>query len=219
MENTQNTTSPQARPLFKVHDLTALSMSSAYDETQTAEHIKPGDLLVVQDGIAILDAAWPVMIVGESKHFHHLNVESTTWEERAANGIDYLAQVKLAKSKSKVELVLLAAMMKDDVQTKKVSVEVHACDSLCINVPQFFADPEFATWLNSPVAKFTWHSRGAPVAEYSDVVVLVDPSLNGEGADTDMPRHIWDQIVDICKQHFKPTTKHHIMVRLTNLQV
>lgn len=48
--------------------------------------------------------------------------------------------------------------------------------------------------------------------------MLVDPSLNGEGADSDMPEHIWDQIVAACKEKFAPgRDAYHIMVRLTNL--
>jgi hypothetical protein len=204
---------------FKIHDLTALTMQDAYAETQQGDRIKPGDLLVVEDGIAILDGPWPVMLIGKSKHFHHLNVESATWDDRAAQGVDYRQQVKFAQSKSKAELLLMAGLIKNESTKKLPALEVHPCDAMCINAPQFFRDPEFVEWLNSSVPKFTYHRRATPVDEWSDVVVMVDPSLSGEGADTDMPRGIWDQIVEVCKQRFEPTTKHHIMVRLTNLQV
>lgn len=92
------------------------------------------------------------------------------------------------------------------------------CHGLVINAPQFFQDPEFQAWLNNnDQPKFTWHKGGKPT-EWSDVVVLVDPSLNGEGADSDMPEHIWDQIVAACKEKFAPgRDAYHIMVRLTNL--
>ena len=55
---------------MKTHNLTALSMSEAYDETQCNDEIKDGDILLVQDGVAILVEAWPVMAVGESTVFH-----------------------------------------------------------------------------------------------------------------------------------------------------
>lgn len=72
-------------------------------------------------------------------------------------------------------------------------------------------------WLNNGQPKFTWHAIGKPVSEWSDVVVLVDPSLNGEGADSDMPQHIWDAIVRACRERFAPGGFTHIMVRLTNV--
>lgn len=53
--------------------------------------------------------------------------------------------------------------------------------------------------------------------EYSDVVALVDASLNGEGADSDMPAHIWEQVVGICWRVFKPSPGYHILVRIQNV--
>lgn len=94
--------------------------------------------------------------------------------------------------------------------------------SLCLNAPAVFEDPAFMTWLNGPTRKFTWHVRGNSVAdEYSDVVVLVEPSLNGEGTDSDMPEHIWNMIIDACRTHLGPSDLAldcHITVRLTNLE-
>jgi hypothetical protein len=55
---------------MKVHNLKALTMSEAYDETQCNDEIKDGDILLVQDGVAVLVEAWPVMAVGESTVFH-----------------------------------------------------------------------------------------------------------------------------------------------------
>ena len=65
--------------------------------------------------------------------------------------------------------------------------------SLRISAPEFFQDPEFVKWLNNDERKFTWHDGGTP-DEWSDVVVGVDPSLNGDGTDDTMPVHIWNQI-------------------------
>lgn len=92
------------------------------------------------------------------------------------------------------------------------------CHGLVLNVPDIFADPAFQRWLNNDRRKFTWH-RAGPVNEWSDVIVLVDPSLSGEGSDTDMPAAIWDRIVSICRQHLgsSRTMQCHYMVRLTNL--
>lgn len=92
--------------------------------------------------------------------------------------------------------------------------------SLLINAPEFFRDSAFQQWLNNPSPKFTWHRNGDP-NEWSDVVVLVDPSLNGEGSDSDMPEHIWRHIVEECRLHLGPAFggSDHYMVRLTNLDI
>lgn len=97
-------------------------------------------------------------------------------------------------------------------------MEITTCQGLVINAPEFFEDEAFVAWLNNPeITKFTYHKQGAP-SEWSDVVVLVDPGLSGAGADSDMPEHIWDQIVQACKSKFQPSMgTHHIQVRLTNL--
>jgi hypothetical protein len=90
--------------------------------------------------------------------------------------------------------------------------------ALVVNAPQFFKDPAFQTWLNQTEPKFSLHRDGVP-GEWSDTIVLVDPSLNGEGSDSDMPEHIWEQIVSICRSNFAPTRNvNHIMVRLTNIR-
>ena len=99
------------------------------------------------------------------------------------------------------------------------TLEAAIAPALVINAPHFFQDSEFVAWLNDKQeTKFTWHKEGVP-GEYSDVVVCVDPGLNGEGSDSDMPSHIWEEIVATCRRFFsagEPT--HHIMVRLTNLR-
>lgn len=53
-----------------IHNLLNMSMDMAYAETQTNDSIKSGDFLLVEDGIAMMDRAWPVMISGTSGVFH-----------------------------------------------------------------------------------------------------------------------------------------------------
>jgi hypothetical protein len=98
-------------------------------------------------------------------------------------------------------------------------MDIQVARGLVINAPAFFTNPEFLAWLNNGETKFTWHIKGNAVAdEYSDVVVCVDPSLSGEGTDSDMPEYIWNQIVEACRQHIGTRTgEHHYMVRITNL--
>lgn len=66
--------------ITRVHDLRDMDMESAYDETQCSRTIHHGDVLLVQDGIAILHLAWPMMVVGTSKEFH------------SSEGLDFLME-------------------------------------------------------------------------------------------------------------------------------
>lgn len=90
--------------------------------------------------------------------------------------------------------------------------------SLLINAPEYFRDPEFMNWLGNAQPKFTWHRGGEP-NEWSDVIVMVDPSLSGEGSHSDMPAPIGERIVDACRTHLGSDqgSAPHYMVRLTNL--
>lgn len=98
-------------------------------------------------------------------------------------------------------------------------MDIEHTRSLIINAPEFFKDPAFMAWLNNNEPKFTWHIKGNTVAdEYSDVVVCVDPSLSGEGTDSNMPEYIWNKIVEACREHIGTGSgENHYMVRLTNL--
>ncbi|WP_278984217.1 hypothetical protein [Sphingobium yanoikuyae] len=96
---------------------------------------------------------------------------------------------------------------------------VQVARALVLNAPEIFADAAFLRWLEAPAAKFSWHRGGQP-DEWSDVIVLVDPSLTGEGSDSDMPQHIWDRIVALCEANLpREPGMPHIMVRLTNLEI
>ena len=90
--------------------------------------------------------------------------------------------------------------------------------SLHLNAPDIFKDAAFRQWLTDGKPKFTWHQGGHP-HEWSDVVVLVDPSLLGEGSDSDMPSHIWERINHLCGARLLQggNGDPHVMVRLTNL--
>lgn len=100
---------------------------------------------------------------------------------------------------------------------QEITMKIEQGVSLRISAPEFFKDPEFIKWLNNGDRKFTWHDTGEP-DEWSDVVVAVDPSLTGEGSDSDMPEAIWNQIVQACRDHYKDraiTNGVHILVWLT----
>jgi hypothetical protein len=107
-----------------------------------------------------------------------------------------------------------------ELSTRQPVLKGSVVRGLTINVPQFFADDEFVAWLNADSSSnpiMTWHQRPSAPTEWSDVVVLVDPSLNGEGADASMPTHLWAQIVEACREAGLGGQHEHIPVRLTNL--
>lgn len=97
-------------------------------------------------------------------------------------------------------------------------MDILLCRGLVLNRPDIFADPAFRDWLANGERKFTWHA-GGDVDEWSDVILLVDPSLTGEGSDSDMPAAIWENIIALCRQHLGVAgpAEAHYMVRLTNL--
>lgn len=97
-------------------------------------------------------------------------------------------------------------------------MSINPCHGLVVDAPEFFADPDFRAWLGNGRPKFTWYD-GGEIDDWSDVVVLVDPGLSGEGSDSDMPGPIWDRIVELCRAHIGPDPcgACHYMVRLTNL--
>ncbi|AJF08322.1 hypothetical protein GSUB_17435 (plasmid) [Geoalkalibacter subterraneus] len=73
-----------------------------------------------------------------------------------------------------------------------------------ISAPHWFSDPAFAKYLeeNSGEGLASWHRAAEPEpGEFSDVFVAVDPASDGEGSDSDMPEHIWEQIVEAVRSN------------------
>lgn len=87
-------------------------------------------------------------------------------------------------------------------------------------VPELYQNMEFLAWLeNSQV--MTWHQRGTGIPDedsLADVTIFVDPSLCGDGTDSDMPGH--DLVVERIKQEIGegPFTGNHFVVVLTNFE-
>lgn len=99
-------------------------------------------------------------------------------------------------------------------------MDITLCRGMVINAADIFADPAFQRWLMNGERKFTWHD-GQVIDDWSDVVVLVDPSLSGEGSDSDMPAPIWDRIVEACRAYLGADRggASHYVVRLTNFDI
>ena len=85
-------------------------------------------------------------------------------------------------------------------------------------VPELFADPGFQDYVNSSHV-MTWHHKKGPIIgdDWADVAVFVDPSMSGEGTDSDLP--YWDAIVSKLKSVVGngPFTGNHFVVILTNV--
>jgi hypothetical protein len=107
----------------------------------------------------------------------------------------------------------------DEAYSAITSLNANTGDMVKINAPGWFENPAFIAALESP-GIMTWHRPGNPVGDYSDVVLFIDPSLNGEGSDTDViPDPIWQAVIDACKTLLDPKAgMDHVMVRITNLQ-
>lgn len=100
-----------------------------------------------------------------------------------------------------------------------MEIEAKVTPAITLNVPHWFKQKDFMEWLNSLENEFTYHVKGEPASDWSDTIVQVDPGLSGEGShDNVMPDKYWHAIVDICRQHFRPSNGNHILVKLTNLQ-
>jgi hypothetical protein len=82
------------RPEISVHDFTNMSPREMYDETQTNDNVKDGDVLVGADGVGILVKAWPVVVSGNIPGFHQLKTDSS-WSN-IENG-KYLESVEKAQ--------------------------------------------------------------------------------------------------------------------------
>lgn len=104
-------------------------------------------------------------------------------------------------------------------------METYVTEGLRINCPEWFQRADFKAWLNNSDNKhFTWHTKGTEPSEWSDTIVLVDPSLNGEGSDQDaqdkpdgLPVDIWNDIVKACVDSGLGRVQEHIPVRLCNI--
>ena len=115
--------------------------------------------------------------------------------------------------------------MQETVKNRGV-VEDHFGLHVQMNVPEFFQRKDFLEYIESqPV--FTWHKAGSQPDDWSDVAVLVEPNLSGEGDCADMPEDLWETILSALRAKFGPdgagipafARGRHIIVRLTNMEV
>jgi hypothetical protein len=64
-----------------IHDLRGMLPFSVYDTTQWDDSIKDGDVLLTDEGVAIMCEAWPVMVIGTSRVLHIPIVRTgSAWE-------------------------------------------------------------------------------------------------------------------------------------------
>jgi hypothetical protein len=74
-----------------------------------------------------------------------------------------------------------------------MKVEADYLPLVRINAPEFYRDPQFVAWLNDlQRQQATWHRKGEQPGEFSDLFFTVDPP---DGSDSDMPEHLWRQIL------------------------
>jgi len=99
-----------------------------------------------------------------------------------------------------------------------------------LNAPEFFQRKDFLEYLESSEPQYavmTWHTSASGPSEWSDTIVLVEPCLNGEGSNSDLPEDIWDTIISALRSRFgdegqfipRECKDRHIAVRITNLDI
>ncbi len=104
-------------------------------------------------------------------------------------------------------------------------VEDHFGLHVQLDAPEFFQRKDFLEYIETQTV-FTWHTPGKAPNEWSDVAVLVEPNLAGEGANSDLPEDIWNTILEALKARFGDNGEgipayaqgRHIVVRLTNME-
>lgn len=114
MTNQSNTTSQETADLatsqsgqgmqkeVTVHDFTGQYSGDVYDQTQTDNSIKDGDVLDLGAGnVAIMVEAWPTIVVGEIEQFHKLSIGASFETYKAGR---YAASAKKAREISSLVL-------------------------------------------------------------------------------------------------------------------
>lgn len=201
-------------------------------ETLTTQTIKaPASPLVLLSKITFLSIHTPKIDAIEWRKqvegFYNAHFGHTEWTYKDVHPIDCAAMVELdALIEGKLDADIICEFNSLNWRTKIAEaqlqsnprIKVESGVALVLYAAHFFKDPAFVEWLKNPQPKFTWTKNGC-IDEWSDVVVLVEPALTGEGSDSDMPEHIWDQIINICRTNTPPGGfgNTHIHVRLVNM--
>lgn len=96
--------------MAKIHNLLGMSMERAYDKTQCTDDIKPGDFLLVEDGIAMMDGAYPVMISGMSGVFHEYHTNTQEGRAlRAEHELETLRRIRDFEHKQELQMIRVDA--------------------------------------------------------------------------------------------------------------
>lgn len=90
---------------------------------------------------------------------------------------------------------------------------------LTLNVPEFFARPDFQRWLNAAAnslngsPRATWHTLDSEPGEYSDTFIIHDEQ-DGSDYDELLPADVYGTIQAECER----LGFSYGIIRLTNLQ-
>jgi hypothetical protein len=93
-------------------------------------------------------------------------------------------------------------------------MQVERIAALSINVPEWFARPDFQAWLNAPNQGLaTWHALGAAPSAASDTFITFD---HRDGSDFNdlFPPDLHSELCEICEAHGLS----YGILRLTNLE-
>lgn len=66
---------------IRVHRCKSDDPGTCYDETQTNDFIRSGDVVIFKDAVIILERAWPVVAFGTRYEGFHWLADSVTWDD------------------------------------------------------------------------------------------------------------------------------------------
>ena len=94
-----------------------------------------------------------------------------------------------------------------------------------INAPEFFQRDDFIRFIEEENV-WTWHNPGETPSCFSDVCLLLEPCLNGDGPDSEaLPQDIREVILGLLRAKFGDTGENvpaiardrHMAVWITNI--
>jgi hypothetical protein len=115
---------------------------------------------------------------------------------------------------------VLGLCQSDNKPFKPAREDIQRLSIVQLDRPGWYTEPEFMAWLNNPNnCTMTFHMRGEDPNEWSDALVWVDPSLNGEGDSSEMPEKYWREILHCAAAAVNgiASTGHHIGVKIRNM--
>lgn len=126
------------------------------------------------------------------------------WIESLSDGRGYIMTMQpMGKSESDADKALRS------VEKQQYDLNPVQIRGITMDVPEFFEDEGFLNWLNNDEIKFAQHVKGDKPDEWSEVIVTVDPGLEGDGGEAsnaNFPEWCWEVIAHEARRRMTPDT-------------